>query len=172
MGACSYACNYLVFGNHDATTKTKPPLDNPDNYDPAARPPNVAPAYLPKVSSSFGDGLANTILFAEKLSICNWFMGGSTAVAQPGGNLWGPGGDSAQYAPAFAMESPWNDGTRFQVNPSAAECNAAYASTGHSKGMQVAMADGSARIMSPGISADLFKALCTPNGGEQIGPDW
>jgi hypothetical protein len=162
----------LVFGNSKATSTSDPSLDNPNNFDPTAKPPNIAPASLPKLSASFPDGLENTILFAEKFSICNWFQGASTKVPVPGGNFWAPGGDSAQYAPAFAMESPWNDGTRFQLRPSPETCNVAYASTGHRTGMRVVMADGNARTLSPGISPEIFTALCTPNGGEEIAPDW
>jgi hypothetical protein len=169
LGGCSYACNYLVFGNPKATRDSDPPIGNPNGYDPGAKPPHVAPAALPRAQQSFPDGLAYTILFAEKYSVCNWYMGGSTTVPQPGGNLWAPGGDNAQYAPAFAMESPWDDGTRFQVRPRPGECNAAYPSTGH-RAMVVAMADASARVISPSISAITWHALCTPNGGDGTHP--
>jgi hypothetical protein len=70
------------------------------------------------------------------------------------------------------MEAPWNDNIRFQVRPSPVECNVAYPSTGHAGGMVVAMADASARVISPNISRDTWIALCTPNGGEKIGNDW
>jgi prepilin-type processing-associated H-X9-DG protein len=70
------------------------------------------------------------------------------------------------------MESPWNDGTRFQVNPSSDKCISAYAQTGHTGGMVIAMADGSARTLSSQISTVTFNNLCTPNGGEIIGPDF
>jgi Protein of unknown function (DUF1559) len=179
FGSCSYACNYLAFGNPRATPLTIPSLDNPDNYDPTARPPNKAPAYLPRLPGGrvkqedtiFRDGLSTTFLFAEKYAGCQWFRGGSTSIPEPGGNLWAPGGDSAQYAPAFAMESPWNDGTRFQMHPSPGECNVAYPQTGHLSGMNVVMADGSGRTIAPTISVPTFLELCTPDSEEIVRPD-
>jgi type II secretory pathway pseudopilin PulG len=171
-GACSYACNYLVFGNPKATKDSAPSIDNPDGYDPKATPPHVAPAALSRLPGSFPDGVAYTLLFAEKYSVCNWFQAGSTTMAQPGGNLWAWPGDNASYAPAFAMESPWNQGPAFQVRPDTDDCNAAFPSTGHDGSMSVAMADCSCRTISPAISHGTWVALCTPNAGDQVGEDF
>jgi len=169
-GACSYACNYLVFGNSRCIERGE--LDNPDQYDPNSRPPAVAPSTCPRLTpSSFPDGLSNTLLFAEKMAECQWTKGGKGA-PQPGGNLWAPAVDNAQWAPAFAMESPWHNGTTFQLRPLPTQCNVAYPSTGHHDRLTVAMADGSARVISPRISSATFYALCTPNGSEIIGPDF
>jgi hypothetical protein len=171
-GACSYACNYLVFGNPKATKDSTPSIDNPNGYDPEAKPPHVAPGALPKLKSSFPDGIAYTLLFVEKYSVCNWFQAGSTTAAQPGGNLWAWPGDNASYAPAFAMESPWNQEMPFQVRPRPEDCNAAYPSTGHDGSMSVAMADSSGRTISPSISLATWVALCTPNAGDNVGEDF
>jgi hypothetical protein len=70
------------------------------------------------------------------------------------------------------MESPRNDGTRFQKEPTSRECNVAYASTGQYGGMVVAMADASGRFISPLISNGTWFGLCTPSGGETIGQDF
>jgi hypothetical protein len=166
-GGCSYACNYLAFGNAKAIERGE--IDNPDRYDPKARPPHVAPSTCPRIPASFPDGTSNTLLFAEKMAECQWTKG-ATAWAQAGGNLWGPAGDNAQWAPAFAMESPWHDGTTFQLRPTSAACNVAYPSTGHYDCLTVALADGSCRHISARVSGETFYALCTPNGGERL-PD-
>jgi hypothetical protein len=171
-GSCSYACNYLVFGNPKAVRDGKPALDNPDGYDPKAKPPHIAPAALPRIPVSFPDGTSNTLLFAEKYSVCNWYKAGSTTEPQPGGNLWAWPGENASYGPAFAMESPWNDGTRFQLRPKASECNVAYPSSGHQDAMVIALADGRVRTIRTSISTATWLAVCTPNGGELIGNDW
>jgi hypothetical protein len=184
-GACSYACNFLVFGNPlptpvDSSNPLGASIANPDGLDPAlwagwmpGNPPRtVAGSALPRIASSFQDGTAHTLLLAEKFSLCNWYFAGVTTTALPGGNLWAPGSDAAQYGPAFAMESPWSDGTRFQINPTAASCNAAYASTGHSGGMVAAMADASTRTIAQTISNSTWMALCTPNGGEIVSSDF
>lgn len=65
---------------------------------------------------------------------------------------------------------PW--GTRFQINPPAADCNAAYPSTGHVGSMVVAMADASARTVGKDISVTTWRALCTPAGNDKIGDDF
>jgi hypothetical protein len=171
-GSCSYACNYLVFGDSRAGKNGKPYLDNPNGYDPKANPPHIAPATAPKIGSSFPDGTANTLLFAEKYSVCNWYMAGSTTKPQPGGNLWGWPGENASYGPAFAMESPWSDGTRFQMRPKDLDCNVAYPSSGHQDAMAIVMADAQVRTIRPSISAATWLALCTPNGGDTIGRDF
>ena len=169
IGACSYACNYLVFGNaYLAQSNTN--ILNPDGWFPGSTA--IAPGFLPRVGSTFTDGTSNTILFAEKFAQCNWFQAGTSSVPTTGGNVWAWDGNTCQYAPAFAMESPWNDGTRFQTSPTSVTCNAGYAQTGHNGGMVVAMADASARTVAPTVSASTFTNVCTPNGNEIVGPDF
>ena len=70
------------------------------------------------------------------------------------------------------MESPWNDGTKFQTQPTSLTCNTGYAQTGHNGGMVIAMADASARTVAPSVSQPTWLAVCTPNGNEILGPDF
>jgi prepilin-type N-terminal cleavage/methylation domain-containing protein len=53
----------------------------------------------------------------------------------------------------------------------ASQCDPRVASTAHFA-MQVGMADGSVRGVSPGVSGTTWWAAVTPNGGEALGPDW
>jgi prepilin-type N-terminal cleavage/methylation domain-containing protein len=179
MGGCSYAGNYQVFGNGFQQPPNPPSFsdgwNDPDTFIANGGSGYTAPASAPKVGSSFGDGTSNTFLVAEKFAVCQWFQGNPTGTSPPaanGGNLWAWDGNTAQFAPAFAMESPWNDGTKFQLSPTAIQCNTAYAQTGHTGGMVVAMGDASARSVLSSISATTFLQLCTPNGGEIVGNDW
>jgi hypothetical protein len=170
LGACSYACNYLVFGTA-YLNQTNTAIQNPDGY-PQPNTAPIAPGFLPRIGTTFTDGTSNTILFAEKFSNCNWFQANSTTTPTPGGNVWCWDGNSAQWAPAFAMESPWNDGTKFQSQPTSLTCNTGYAQTGHNGGMVIAMADASARTVAPSVSQTTWLAVCTPNGNEILGPDF
>jgi prepilin-type N-terminal cleavage/methylation domain-containing protein len=188
FGACSYAANFLVFGNPYPVDDGPPAtlagggLQNPDHYDGTSPATTTAPAALPRLLSSFTDGSSNTILFAEKFTQnCNWYKAATVATAIAGGNTWSgvvyqstddPSGQTAQWAPAIAMESPWNDGTKFQINPTQITCNVAYGSTGHTGGMVVGLADGSSRVVAPNITALTFLQIMTPNGGEVVGPDF
>jgi len=173
LGACSYACNYLVFGtaylNQTQTTGTQN-INNPDGWTASVTQP--CPGFMPRIGTTFTDGTSNTILFAEKFATCNWLGANTFATPSPGGNTWCWDGNSAQWAPAFAMESPWNDGTKFQTQPTSLTCNVGYAQTGHNGGMVIAMADASARTVAPSVSQQTWLAVCTPNGNEILGPDF
>jgi len=167
LGACSYACNYLVFGTAYLNS-TNTNINNPDGF-PGTAP---VPGFLPRIGTTFTDGTSNTILFAEKFASCNWFAANTLTTPSAGGNTWAWDGNSAQWAPAFAMESPWNDGTKFQTQPTSLTCNVGYAQTGHNGGMVIAMADASARTVAPSVSSTTWLAVCTPNGNEILGPDF
>jgi prepilin-type N-terminal cleavage/methylation domain-containing protein len=183
MGACSYACNYLVFGSAYLSS-TNTAIFSPDGWVAGQAPGSnttSCPAFLPRIGTTFTDGTSNTILFAEKFATCNWCEAngnGPTGQAcanvtpTPGGNVWAWDGNNAQWAPAFAMESPWNDGTKFQTQPTSTTCNAGYAQTGHAGGMVIAMADASARTVAPSVSQTTWLTVCTPNGNEIVGPDF
>src|SRR5262249_40934394 len=164
--------NYIANGHSPYV----PSLTNPDGFDPTTTTASVCNSNTPRIPATFQDGTSNTLLFAEKFaSNCNWTLAGTLTNSTSwigGGNRSAPSVQNAPWAPAFAMESPWSDGTRFQINPSSDTCNVAYAQTGHTGGMVVALADGSARSLSANISAGTFQNLCTPNGGEIIGPDF
>jgi prepilin-type processing-associated H-X9-DG protein len=157
-GVCSYAANFLVFGQVDATFQ-------PVTYQGASRMPQ-----------SFPDGMSNTILFGERLAVCisvptdlqraclwDWWEPTATV----------PGHD---YYPFFALAT--TDGSNvgpaslFQVQPPPGACDPSRCSTGHSGGMQVALADGSVRFLTTGLSGVTWWAACTPAGGETLANDW
>jgi prepilin-type N-terminal cleavage/methylation domain-containing protein len=60
----------------------------------------------------------------------------------------------------------------FQVRPTQAKCDPRIPQTPHSSGMLTALADGSVRTLSPGMSPATFWAAVTPAGYETLGPDW
>jgi prepilin-type N-terminal cleavage/methylation domain-containing protein/prepilin-type processing-associated H-X9-DG protein len=131
------------------------------------------------VPASFLDGTSNTILFAERYSVC-----ASTAEGLPRANLWDfwekpaqlNGGAGHDYFPYFAMGTsngnPIGPASIFQVRPTPGNCDPSRASSAHTGGMNVTLADGSVRFLSAGVSGTTWWAAVTPAGGEVLGPDW
>src|SRR5579885_463914 len=123
--------NYLTWGNRGATSY----LANwfvfkGDGWGG----PNIA------IPSGFPDGTSNTITFAETYCIC-----------QSAQHIWGEDGQGAgptgnYYAPNFW----WT--TLPQPKPSASQCNPYQLQAAFSGGILVALGDGSARVVSSGIS--------------------
>jgi prepilin-type N-terminal cleavage/methylation domain-containing protein/prepilin-type processing-associated H-X9-DG protein len=158
--AGSYAGNFSIFGLTDSGY-------NIVNYQNASQ--------LPR---SFPDGTSSTVLFAEKYAQC-----GSSQIGLLRGNMWNwwesvNGTAGWLYHPFIAMSVPWGTGSGpqsiFQVQPTPflSNCDPARASSGHTGGMNVALADGSVRTLAAGMSGATWWAACTPNGGEVLGSDW
>jgi prepilin-type processing-associated H-X9-DG protein len=115
-----------------------------------------------RIPDSFQDGTSSTILFAEKYARCN---DQGTAWARIDTDPWQPAFGVFVFGPA----------SKFQVQPTpfgSSACDPRLASTPHSGGMQVCLADGSVRSISPGISPQTWWAACTPSGGEILGDGW
>ncbi|HEY8504124.1 MAG TPA: H-X9-DG-CTERM domain-containing protein, partial [Gemmataceae bacterium] len=70
------------------------------------------------------------------------------------------------------VASPSVPGKTFQVRPSVGDCDPSIAQTPHQGGMVIALADGSVRTVSGGISERTYWAAVTPNSGEVLGNDW
>jgi hypothetical protein len=162
----SYAGNFLVFGL----------VDNPVQFNRVLSWQNGS-----SIPASFQDGTSNTILFAERYAVCN---STSTPLGLQRACLWdfwlppaylidGPG---FFYFPYFAVPAtngdPLGPVSLFQVRPTPGKCDSSRASTAHTGGMQVTLADGSVRTLSSGMSGTTWWAAVTPAGGEVLGSDW
>jgi prepilin-type N-terminal cleavage/methylation domain-containing protein len=155
-GASCYAANYAGFGGrYDAD-------GNPNRWQAAALIPD-----------SFPDGSSTTILFAEKYAMC---LAGLRGYSYQGGSLWAWPNADARFSPTFASFDN-GPGSLFQIQPANDQihmeslCDPSRASTGHSAGMQVGMADGSVRLLASTIRPSVWWALCTPAGNETIPGD-
>ena len=145
-----------VFENRLATTSY---AGNFLVFGATATAPDFEPVSLQggaRIPASFQDGTSNTMVFAERYQVCNGVPTG-----------WGFHG--ANYsAPMFAYYSK----SRFQLTPTAADCDPALAQTPHVGGILVVLGDGSVRGLSDGLSSQTWWHACTPNGGELLGADW
>jgi prepilin-type N-terminal cleavage/methylation domain-containing protein/prepilin-type processing-associated H-X9-DG protein len=115
-----------------------------------------------RIPASFADGTSSTILFAEKYARC-----------KDQGTAWARI-DTDPWQPAFAV-FVIGPASKFQLQPSpfgSSACDPRLASTPHSGGMQVCLADGSVRSISHGISPQTWWAACTPSDGEILGDGW
>jgi prepilin-type N-terminal cleavage/methylation domain-containing protein/prepilin-type processing-associated H-X9-DG protein len=108
--------------------------------------------------SSFQDGTSNTILFADKEAACNipWY--------------------ESQVAFAVADWTPPGAGWYFVMAPKpTGSCPSGLQNvpiSWHTGGINVALADGSVRSVSTGVSLTTWIAALTPSGGEVLGSDW
>jgi prepilin-type N-terminal cleavage/methylation domain-containing protein len=115
------------------------------------------------LARSIPDGLSNTILFAERYYGCT----------EGGGSYWAIGNYKVPHMAMFARDVT-GPASLFQTMPTpwTTACNPALAQTPHTGAMVVALADGSVRSLSPGLSGATWWAACTPMGGEVLGADW
>jgi prepilin-type processing-associated H-X9-DG protein len=109
------------------------------------------------------DGTSNTIFFTDKLAHCN-------SGVYPD-NYW------PDWGPIIASEEVGDlVGTAytFQVTPrgAPANCRGDWASSPHSSGINVGLADGSTRFVQSGVSGFTWWSAMTINAGEVLGNDW
>jgi hypothetical protein len=129
------------------------------------------------------DGKSTTILYAERSAVCD-------GMNVPGENeiracLWDWNEPASQpghaNSPVFGVLYSGSLGTLtqaqgpasiFQMQPTPGNCDVVRTHTYHITGMQVTLADGSARALSPSISGDTWWAACTPASQDNLGADW
>ena len=154
----------------------------------------------PTLTQTFTDGTSTTILYVEHLALCRNPAGGNSTT--DGRNVWPavnlttgdpivywtgetttttfPGfpGGAIQYSTAMVPD-PNNGNVQSwkvpQANPTfgpTGTCDPTTASSGHTGGVIVGMADGSVRLVSTSISLRTWNAALTPAGREILGSDW
>jgi prepilin-type N-terminal cleavage/methylation domain-containing protein/prepilin-type processing-associated H-X9-DG protein len=148
----NYAVNFYAFGNPDGGGV---PFNSgawtSANYEGGARIP-----------TNFPDGTSNTVLLAER-------YGGQCSSSAC---LWADA--NGGWTPSFCVTTASNypSCALFQTKPTAAACNTALANSPHIGGMNVCLADGSVRFLSPSISSTTWAQACDPRDGNPLGADW
>jgi prepilin-type N-terminal cleavage/methylation domain-containing protein/prepilin-type processing-associated H-X9-DG protein len=174
QGGASYGCNFFAFGTASGSYPNG-----------VGTPPYTVTSWSwwgnNRIPSSFSDGTSSTVLFTEKYARCEYPPGSTTG----GGTMWAHQGESSGQswwpvvmAPDYVRYNPecygLTPGSFFQVQPSPfrGSCDWTRAATGHSGGIQTAMADGSVRSVSQSVSYTAWWFAFTPAGGEVMPGDW
>lgn len=124
------------------------------------------------LKKTFIDGTSSTILLASKYAKCG---NGGAAWSLPVVNPYNlAGGFTDTAGPYFGHKLPNTAGvgTTFQVQPTEAGCNPNYAQALTPAGVQVALADGSVRIVSVQVTGLTWRNALVPNDGNILSVDW
>jgi prepilin-type N-terminal cleavage/methylation domain-containing protein/prepilin-type processing-associated H-X9-DG protein len=129
----------------------------------------------PRIPQSFPDGTAHTVVFAELYGTCG--TSGDVNGASTFGSLWADSNNV--WRPAICTgggkdpTSGYQPCALFQQNPNfLTECDYLRAQSGHPKGLNVCMGDGSVQFISGKVSGATWAAACDPRDGAPLGSDW
>lgn len=117
-------------------------------------------SYQARLAATYPDGTSNTIGIAESYARC-----GST------GTLWAHEPVTPDWHAMFNDWAARGVNSKFQVQPTPAQCNRHVPQSIHGGGIQVLLMDGSVRGISSNISANVWAASLTPNGNEVVSLD-
>jgi hypothetical protein len=152
----------------------------------------------PNLQRTFSDGTSQTILFAEHYAVplvqgvyFLWYNELCERHPPPYANLsrraaFADGGPQFPIYKLNAEDDPHDvypvsngpnvsggslSGLTFQIRPTLGGVDPRIPQTAHNV-MPVALADGSVRLLSAGMSEQTFWSAVTPSGGEVLGNDW
>jgi prepilin-type N-terminal cleavage/methylation domain-containing protein len=198
----SWWCGYTIKTFTSPTDPSAPPSGYPDPSTPrygTSYAPNEAvfaygmtpdrswrsgthPDPVAKIPSTFFDGTANTIVFAEKYQVCGpksnrvaAFYYGETCLdcGSPNNyptscNRLGPDPHSLGSPPMFyaGLTVPP------QNRPIPTKCNPCLLQGPNAGGCQVGLGDGSVRMVSTSISQQTWANAVNPADGQTLGADW
>jgi prepilin-type N-terminal cleavage/methylation domain-containing protein len=143
--------------------------------------------YIPPHINQIRDGRSNTIWLSEHYggncnnttfvyygTIANRWAPIQPATFAYGGNIVGrpAPGDVVPVTIGNETISSEMDKTTFQHRPRIEDCNPRLPNSTATSGLQVGLADGSVRVISPSVSPATFWGAVTPAGGEVLDSDW
>jgi prepilin-type N-terminal cleavage/methylation domain-containing protein len=138
--------NYVA--NHDA-------FHNPNDGGWMGAWDSGKQSYQARIGATYTDGTSQTIGVTEAYARC----GGE-------GTLWA---HETVTPPWHAMFNDWEArgvNSKFQVQPTPAQCNTRLPQSMHTGGIPVLLMDGSVRQINDQIDPLIWAALLTPQGGE------
>jgi prepilin-type N-terminal cleavage/methylation domain-containing protein len=145
------AGNGLVYGYWGATNYLA-------NYNAWTPDPAQGVWAQPVRFAMITDGLSNTVLFGEGYQNCD-------SIGRIALYSW--------FYHNFGLDWYQQANTlMFQDHPPANLCDNWRAQSGHTAGMNVAMADGSIRLVNASISQATWTSALLPRDGVVLGPDW
>ncbi len=144
--------NYVA--NHDA-------FHNPNDGGWMSSWDTGSNSYQANLTATFADGTSNTIGIAESYARC---------AGQ--GTLWAHEMVNLEWGAYFNNWQARGASSKFQVQPTQAQCNVYIPQQIHAGGMNVLLMDGSVRSLSAGVSSNTWAFALTPAGGEVLGTDW
>jgi prepilin-type N-terminal cleavage/methylation domain-containing protein len=114
-------------------------------------------SYQARLSATYKDGTTNTIGVTEAYAKC-----------RDQGTLWAHETVTPEWHAMFNDWQARGAASKFQVQPTHAQCNVYLPQSIHSGGILVMLMDGSVRMVSNSVGPDVWAAALTPNGGETI----
>jgi prepilin-type N-terminal cleavage/methylation domain-containing protein len=124
-----------------------------------------------QITRTFTDGTSNTIMFSEKYAQCGTSPTAVTEFFWGETNGWCPRpglpGAADGTIPGFYVLNPPQPKVNWQT-----QCNACQLQAPWAGGIQVALADGSTRMVNSSISATTWANAVQPNDGNPLGSDW
>jgi hypothetical protein len=131
------------------------------------------------MTNAFPDGLSNTITVAEHFADCSgtqflWIWSRAPlTIPHAESNSVLTARRSSFADVGDVTPNPANPpAITFQVRPKIAECDPRIPQTAFDVGLLTALADGSVRVVHPGVSRITFWSAVWPDGGEVLGPNW
>jgi len=121
-----------------------------------------------RIPATFLDGTSNTIVFGTRYGVCG--DGGSRYASGPNTNTAAFFGQNPAKVRAAAADVT----ATFLLLPTPKQCRPTPL-MGHSfsiSGIDVALADGSSRVVNPRVSPQTWNAAMCPNDGQALGSDW
>jgi prepilin-type N-terminal cleavage/methylation domain-containing protein/prepilin-type processing-associated H-X9-DG protein len=161
----NYAYNYLCFGNPEG------------NINAGSTDSGCIQGHS-QLSTTFTDGLSNTIFFTETYGSCG--NSGDPGSSSTAASLWADSTTPAWraiFCQNTADRSIQNPGFTkcfmFQVQPLMFKtCDPARAQSPHAGGINCLLGDGSVRFIGADISHATWANACDPRDGEPLGADW